>query len=147
MGSSPTWRTQPPLTGRFIFPCSSIGRCTRLLIGRLLVRVQSGELTSPIRGVDTLAFLLGLWAVSSIGRAPVLHTGGYGFKSRTVHVTHSFLSCVTYLACWEMGISGTSFRSSLFAAMQAVALLLAKEADCKSVTIMVLGVQIPPAAL
>lgn len=51
----------------------------------------------------------------------------------------------TYLL--KDGVGGASFRSSLFAAMQAVALLLAKEADCKSVTIMVLGVQIPPAAL
>lgn len=89
----------PLYIGRFIFPCSSIGRSARLLIGRLLVRVQSGELTSPIRGVDTLAFLLGLRAVSSIGRASALQAEGYGFKSRTVHVAHSLfeLCCIPRL--------------------------------------------------
>ena len=92
-------------------------------------------------------FLLRLWAVSSIGRASALQAVGYGFESRTVHVTHSSFEMCCLPCPLKDGCGGISFRSSLFAAIQAVALLLAKEADCKSVTIMVLGVQIPPAAL
>lgn len=63
-----------------------------------------------MRGVDTLAFLLGLWAVSSIGRASALQAEGYGFKSRTVHVTHSSFELCSLTSPARDGRGGKSKR-------------------------------------
>ena len=63
-----------------------IGRRSRLRICRICVRVRLSLLLLLVPNLLKRVYILRIWGISSVGRAPALQAGGHAFKSHILQL-------------------------------------------------------------